>query len=64
MFTMMEAEVEPLLHCRFPDAFVERVEVPSQLSTTVTTGVDGVDLGDATPEPASLVHPFTVAVTV
>ena len=43
MFTMMEAEVEPLLHCRFPDAFVERVEVPSQLSTTVTTGMSGDD---------------------
>ena len=64
MFTMMEAEVEPLLHCRFPDAFVERVEVPSQLSTTVTTGVEGPAPGVAMPEPASLAHPFTVEVTV
>ncbi len=47
-----------------PAAFAESTEVPLQLSTTVTTGVDGVDFGEATPEPASLVHPFTVVVTV
>jgi len=54
----------PVFHNNVPVALVDNTEVPSQLSTTVTTGVDGVDLGDATPEPASLVQTFTVAVTV
>ena len=53
-----------LLQSNVPVALVERTEVPLQLSTTVTTGVEGVDLGAAMPEPASLVQPFTVAVTV
>jgi hypothetical protein len=34
-----------------------------QLSTTVTTGADGIAFGAATPLPEELVHPFTVCVT-
>ena len=53
-----------VLHSNVPGAVVERVEVPSQLSTTVTTGVAGVVLGAAVPLPGKLVQPFTVVVTV
>ncbi len=35
-----------------------------QLSTTVTTGADGIAFGAATPLPEGLVQPFTVCVTV
>ena len=45
-------------------AVVDKVDVPLQLSTTVTLGANGVVLGAAVPLPAGLVHPFTVAVTV
>ncbi len=54
----------PVLHNNVPGAIVDKVEVPSQLSTTVTLGVGGVVLGAAVPLPAELVHPFTVVVTV
>jgi hypothetical protein len=54
----------PLLHNRLPAALVDKVDVPLQLSCTVTTGVAGVDFGLAVPLPALLVQPFTVAVTV
>ena len=64
LVTVIDEVDSPVFQSNDPVALVERTEVPSQLSTTVTTGVDGVDLGDATPEPASLVQPFTVAVTV
>jgi hypothetical protein len=56
--------VAPLLHNRLPAALVESVDVPLQLSCTVTTGVDGVVFGLAVPLPALLVQPFTVVVTV
>jgi len=35
-----------------------------QLSTTVTTGADGIAFGVATPLPEGLVQPFTVCATV
>ena len=31
---------------------------------TLTTGAAGADFGAATPEPAALVHPLSVCVTV
>ena len=34
------------------------------MSTTDTTGADGIAFGAATPLPEGLVHPFTVCVTV
>ena len=34
-----------------------------QLSTTVTTGADGISCGAATPLPEGLVQPFSVCVT-
>ncbi|WP_176550693.1 hypothetical protein [Tenacibaculum discolor] len=40
-----------------------KVLVPSQLSTTVTTGADGVVFGAAVPVPAALVQPSTVVET-
>jgi hypothetical protein len=52
-----------LLHNNVPVALVLNTDVP-QLFTTVTTGVDGIAVGDAVPDPAKLVHPFTVAVTL
>ena len=60
---MIEAVVALLLHKRFPVALVDKVDVP-QLSTTVTTGVDGVAFGAEIPLPAALVQPFTVCVTL
>jgi hypothetical protein len=56
--------VAPLLHNRVPEAVVDKVEVPLQLSVTVTEGAEGIDLGAATPLPAALAHPFKVCVTV
>ena len=35
-----------------------------QLSTTVTVGAEGIAVGFAVPDPAILVHPPTVCVTV
>jgi hypothetical protein len=64
VFTVMEAAVEPLFHNKSPEAFVERVEVPSQLSTTVTTGVSSTAPGAAVPVPGKLVQPPAVLVTV
>ena len=61
--TLMEAVVAPLLHRIVPPAGIDRVELP-QLLTTVTTGVAGVAFGAATPDPAALVQPLTVLVTV
>ena len=60
----MLAVVSVVLHNKTPVAVVDKVDVPLQLSITVTTGVDGVVLGDATPEPAALGQPFTVCVTL
>ena len=59
----MDELVAPVFHNRLPAALVDSVELP-QLSTTVTTGADGIWIGAATAEPAALVHPLTVCVTV
>ena len=60
----MEGVVAPVLHNRVPAAVVDKVDVPLQLLTTVTTGVAGTAFGAAVPLPARLVQPFTVVVTV
>ncbi len=60
MVTVIDAVVALLLHNKVPVAGVDKVDVPSQLSTTVITGVDGVVFGVAIAEPGRLVHPFTV----
>ena len=39
---MIELVVSEVLHNNVPVAVVDRVDVPSQLSTTVTTGAAGV----------------------
>ena len=56
--------VSPVLQTKLPVALVNKVEVPLQLSVTLTDGAVGVAFGDAVPEPAALVHPLTVVVTV
>ena len=58
--TVIDALEEPVLHNILPPAFVDNVELPLQLFTTVTIGVAGVVPGAVTPEPAALVQPFTV----
>ena len=58
--TVIVEPVEPVLHSKLPPAVVDKVDVPSQLFTTVTTGADGTTLGAAMPDPAALVQPFTV----
>ncbi len=40
--TVMDAVVALLLHNNVPAAVVDKVDVPLQLSTTVTAGVDGI----------------------
>jgi putative N-acetylmannosamine-6-phosphate epimerase len=62
--TVIDEVVSLLLHNKVPVAVVDKVDVPLQLSSTVTTGVEGVVFGEATPEPAALVQPFTDCVTV
>ena len=55
--TVIEDVVCPSgLHNNVPGAVVESTEFP-QLFVTVTTGVDGIANGAATPEPAELVQP-------
>src|SRR4029078_4959676 len=62
--TVIDEVVAPLLHNKEPvKEFAVSVEVP-QLSTTVTTGADGIAFGAAIPLPEGLVQPFTVCVTV
>lgn len=63
--TVIEAVVAPLLHTNAPVTFpAVSVELP-QLFTTVTVGAGTAEvLGTATPEPAALLHPFTICVTV
>ena len=39
VFTVIVEVVSPVLHNRLPDALVDKVDVPLQLSCTVTTGV-------------------------
>lgn len=51
-----------MLHNKAPPAVVEKIEL-SQLLITVTTGVAGVALGAATPEPEGLEQPSTDWVT-
>jgi len=53
-----------VLHNNVSDAVVDKVDVPSQLFTTFTEGVAGIVNGAATPEPAALIQPSTVCVTV
>ena len=60
--TVIEEAVDPLLHKMVPPVGIDKVELP-QLFATVTTGV-AVEFGAAMPEPAALVHPPTVVVTV
>jgi hypothetical protein len=57
--TLIELADEPVLHNNVPVALVDNVDEP-QLSTTLTTGVDGTVFGFAIPEPAALVQPFAV----
>ncbi len=64
VLTDIDAVVAPVLHNNDPAAAVENVEVPSQLSVTVTTGARGAVFGAAVPLPCGLVQPFTVVVTV
>lgn len=64
VLTLIELVEAPVLHKSDPAAFVERVEVPLQLSTTVTNGVSGIDFGAAMPDPGSLLQPLMVVVTV
>jgi hypothetical protein len=64
LLTVIDGVVSVVLHNNVPDAVVDKVEVPLQLFTTLTEGVAGVVFGAATPEPAELVQPFTVCVTV
>ena len=62
--TVMDEVVAPLLHNKEPVKDVAvNIELP-QLSTTVTTGADGIAFGAVTPLPEGLVHPFTDCVTV
>jgi hypothetical protein len=60
---VIEAVVAPVLHNIVPPVGIDKVELP-QLLTTVTTGVAVIAFGAAVPEPAALVHPLSVLVTV
>ena len=53
-----------MLHNNVPKAVVDNVDVPLQLFTTFTEGVDGIVFVATTPDPAILTQPFTVCVTV
>ena len=54
---MIDEVVAPLLHNKEPvEDVAVSVELP-QLFTTVTTGVDGIACGTATPLPEGLTHP-------
>ena len=64
VLTVLVEELALVLHHKLPDAVVDKVEVPLQLFTTVTTGVVSPTLGAAVPLPAALVQPFSVVVTV
>jgi len=55
--------IASVLHNKEPvNDVAVNVELP-QLSTTDTTGADGIAFGVATPLPEGLVQPFTVCVT-
>ena len=64
MLTVIDEVLSPVLHNKVPAAVVDKVDVPLQLSVTLTVGADGVVFGAAVPDPAALVQPFTVVVTV
>lgn len=51
-------------HNNVPVAVVDKIDWLLQKSTSVTTGVAGVLLGDADCVPAALVHPLIVVVTL
>jgi hypothetical protein len=56
--TVIEGVVSPVLHSSVPVKFdAVRVDVPSQLSVTVTVGAAGALPGFAIPLPAGDVHP-------
>ena len=44
LLTLIDDVVAVVLHNKVPDAVVDKVDVPSQLLTTLTDGVDGVVL--------------------
>ena len=57
--TVVEAEVELLLHNNEPvNPEAVNTELP-QLSLTVTVGVAGTGFGATTPFPSELIQPFT-----
>ena len=61
---MIEDAVAPLLHDNeLVKLLAVSVELP-QLFCTVTVGAPGIILGSDFPEPAGLIQPFTVCVTV
>ncbi len=65
VLTVIVDVVAPVLHSNVAaGGNTDNVDVPLQLSTTVTTGIEGAVAGAAIPVPASLVQPFTVFVTV
>ena len=63
LLTVIDEEVSVVLHNNVPDADVDKLDVP-QLFVTFTVGAAGVDFGAAVPDPAALVQPSTVCVTV
>jgi hypothetical protein len=63
LFTLIDDVVSVVLHNNIPDAVVDKVDVPSQLLTTLTVGVDGVvlivkDKVCTESQPATLVKVF------
>jgi len=61
VLTVMFGLVDPLLHNKEPVASVDKLEVPLQLSMTLTTGVDGLVL---TVTVTALISEHPVAATV
>jgi hypothetical protein len=59
LLTVIEEVVSPVDQSKFPVDEVDKIELP-QLSTTATTGAEGVEFGAATPDPGELVQPATV----
>ena len=57
----MDEVVSVVFQSKIPEAVVNKVDVPSQLSTTVTVGAAGVVFGDVVTELlAELGQPSTV----
>jgi hypothetical protein len=62
--TIIVVAVAPVLHNKDPvKPEADKTELP-QLLVTATAGLAGIALGAAIPEPAELLQPFTVCVTV